>query len=411
MRIAFLCGFAWEPKGTVRARAFPLAVELSKLGHEVHLFVTPYDNPRDSGKELTLKGVKITNLEVSSNSPLSMALLAFRLATKSLAWKPDIIHVFKPKGITGLAARMLLWRKVPFVLDCDDWEGWGGWNDVKNYSWAIKTFIDWQERSLIRSAPALTVASRVLEGRAMQIGRWQQDIFYAPNGVADETFGTADIPAGKSPSEAKQMLGLADAPVILYVGHFDPLDDAMFFARCTAPVATRFGATIAIVGEGPELSRVEKFFHESTQARVHFFGQLSHEQYTKVVAIADVAVFPYPDNPVYRAKCSVRIIDFMAAAKPVLSSAVGQNPEYIISNESGILVNAGDRGGYERALGQLLSNAPLREKLGTGGRKRLRELFLWSGQSTHALIEAYRRVSGNQANHAPRRMAVESSQS
>ncbi len=58
MRIAFVSGFAWEPKGTARARAFPLAVELVNRGHEVAIFVTPYDNPSESGQKRQLEGVR-----------------------------------------------------------------------------------------------------------------------------------------------------------------------------------------------------------------------------------------------------------------------------------------------------------------------------------------------------------------
>ena len=32
MRVACVSGFAWEPKGTARSRAFPLAAELVKKG-------------------------------------------------------------------------------------------------------------------------------------------------------------------------------------------------------------------------------------------------------------------------------------------------------------------------------------------------------------------------------------------
>ena len=64
MRIAMVCGFAWEPKGTARARAFPLGAELVRKGHEVSLFLTPYDNPADSGQERELEGVRILNIRV-----------------------------------------------------------------------------------------------------------------------------------------------------------------------------------------------------------------------------------------------------------------------------------------------------------------------------------------------------------
>ncbi len=390
----------------MRSRAFPLASELCKLGHEVCIFIAPYDNLADSGKELVREGVRIKNLAISTNSPLSRGLLSFRLASDSLRWSPDVIHVFKPKGLAGLAAYMLLRKKsVPLVLDCDDWEGWGGWNEVKDYSVITKQFIDWQERSLIKAAPVVTVASRVLETRAIELRRKDSDVFYIPNGVSGEALAAAETLQRQSLAELKHSVGLPEAPTILYVGHFDPADDAMFFARCTASVAAHFGATIAIVGEGPELSRIRDFFRDHSQARVQFFGRLPRERYLRVVAAADIATFPYPDNAVYRAKCSARIIDFMAAGKPILSSLVGQNPEYIINGESGILVAAGDEQAYRAALERLLSNHPLRERLGSCARHRARATFLWGGASTANCVLAYQAVV-RQHDAGPRTMTA-----
>ena len=65
MRIAFIGGFAFSPKGTMRARAHPLAVELVRLGHEVTIFLPPYDNLADSDREWRLEGVRIWNAGVA----------------------------------------------------------------------------------------------------------------------------------------------------------------------------------------------------------------------------------------------------------------------------------------------------------------------------------------------------------
>jgi hypothetical protein len=62
MKIAFVGGFAWEPLGTIKLRAFPIAVELARLGHEVAIFLPPYDNRSYSGKQFESEGVKLANI-------------------------------------------------------------------------------------------------------------------------------------------------------------------------------------------------------------------------------------------------------------------------------------------------------------------------------------------------------------
>jgi hypothetical protein len=133
MRVVFVVGFAWEPKGTARSRAFPLAAELVKRGHEITIVLVPYDNPTESGRERELHGVRIVNVEVGKNPGfrnVPFVLRKLRAVIRELS--PEIVHVFKPKGYAGAICTWLLMGGFhSLVLDCDDWEGWGGWNDVK----------------------------------------------------------------------------------------------------------------------------------------------------------------------------------------------------------------------------------------------------------------------------------------
>ena len=144
MRVVFVCGFAWDPKGTARARAFPLAAELVKRGHEVTILLAPYDNPSQSSKKWELHGVQIVNVDVGKNPGVRhVPFILKRLCAAIRQYSPDVVHFFKPKGYAGAACTWLLMRGFRRVaLDCDDWEGWGGWNDVKDYPWVVKEYIE-----------------------------------------------------------------------------------------------------------------------------------------------------------------------------------------------------------------------------------------------------------------------------
>src|SRR5215469_15621269 len=148
VKLTYICGFAWEPKGTVRARAFPLAEEVVRRGHQVTLIIVPYDNRTHSGMEFTKNGVRVINLKIGKRLG-GFARIPYDLIKMIDETRPDLVHVFKPKGFAGLAAMWLVQRNRPFVLDSDDWEGWGGWNEVKNYPLLVKAFIDLQEKWLL----------------------------------------------------------------------------------------------------------------------------------------------------------------------------------------------------------------------------------------------------------------------
>lgn len=410
MRVAFIGGFAFSPKGTIRARAHPLAAELVRLGHEVTMFLPPYDNPDDSGREWEQEGVCIRNVKMSFAKPsrngngighlstaatlLSAPQLVSSLVREVNRFRPDVIHVFKPKGFAGAAGSYFLLKRRPnVVLDCDDWEGWGGWNDVKDYSWAVKEYIDRQERWMMRHAPAVTVASRVLEQRAAELRGGTNHTYYVPN--CGPSRGNEDLLAAASSlsqSEARRSLGLADGTTILYSGHFNAGEDASFFCRSMAPVANRHNANVVFVGDGPQLQMVRSYFAEYPNAKLFFFPQLKYEDFLRVIWASDIAAFPFPDDAVHRAKCSARIVDYMKMSRPVLTSAVGQNCEYIVDGESGVLVQPGNEQQFTEKLDLLMRDVELRERLGKNAGDRIRQIFRWDGDPVRQCLAAYNSV-------------------
>jgi len=205
MRIAFVAPFGLRAKGTTRARALPLARALAARGHAMALFVPPYDSPNDSGKSWAEDGVDVVNSPLPRSSVGLQALahlrLAWRLLRAVLRWEPDVVHVFKPKGPSGLVGAALwlmgqardagthrasLWGWRPsLVVDSDDWEGTGGWNDDPRaaYSFPERRFFAWQERYGLSHADAWTVTSACLRDRAVRFGADPARVFVLPNGV------------------------------------------------------------------------------------------------------------------------------------------------------------------------------------------------------------------------------------
>ena len=134
MRIAFIGGFGFNPKGTIRSRAFPLGAELVRQGHEVAIFLPPYDNLDRFWPAVDARGCASPQCG-SGGSALSYPRALAKLVRSVDDYHPDLVHIFKPKGFAGAAGTYLLLKnKYPIALDCDDWEGWGGWNEGKAVS-------------------------------------------------------------------------------------------------------------------------------------------------------------------------------------------------------------------------------------------------------------------------------------
>ena len=145
MRIAMVGPFGLHPNKTMASRALGLARPLTQQGHTVTIFMPPWQTPDEADKQWQVDGVGIRYV------PLRGGVLGTtrRLIQEVLAWQPDVVHCFKPKAYSGLVA-WWLWQfhrsRLRLVVDSDDWEGWGGWNELAPYTPLQKWFFAWQEQ-------------------------------------------------------------------------------------------------------------------------------------------------------------------------------------------------------------------------------------------------------------------------
>ena len=116
---------------------------------------------------------------------------------------------------------------------------------------------------------------------------------------------------------------------------------------------------------------------------------MPYSEFLRLIAASDVAAFPYPDTPIYRAKCSARIVDYMAMGKAVLTTAVGQNMDYIVHGVSGILAPPRDGARFAAELERLLQDPQLRAQLGRNARHRIKEMFSWDRDPLSNCLAAY----------------------
>ena len=108
-----------------------------------------------------------------------------------------------------------------------------------------------------------------------------------------------------------------------------------------------------------------------------FAGWAQSEQLPDYFAAADVAIFPLDDTPINRTKCSVKLVELLAGGVPVVADAVGQNAEYILDNETGLLVSPEDDAAFAEAVLRLLGDADLRSRLGEAAARRVQAQFAW----------------------------------
>ena len=375
MRVVMIGPFGLRPRGTIAVRALPMAQALAARGYTVTMLLPPWQNPEDAGRCWEEDGVRIENIPLPPRLPLLFhALTALRLTRRALALRPDVVHLFKPKAYAGLTHYLLAHvprrRRPRLVVDTDDWEGPGGWNELNPYTPAQRRFFAWQERWGLTHADAVTVASRTLESLVWAIGVPREQVFYIPNGVS-----SSPSPIRHPPSS------ILHSPffIFLYTRFFEfPVSRVIELLRRVRERAP--GARLLVVGQGlfgeeEELLALAR--QTGLAAAVEYVGWIDSKVLPGYFVQADVAIYPFDDTLVNRTKCAVKLLDLLAAGVPVVAEAVGQNREYIRHGETGWLVAPGDVESFAGAVARLLENAQLRERLGQAAARDVRERFAW----------------------------------
>lgn len=396
MRVAMIGPFGLGPKGTMRMRALPMAQALTARGHEVEIFLAPWGNPEDSGREEERGGVKIHNITLLPSIPfLDHLIITWRLLSRALKSKPNIVHCFKPKAYSGLVA-MAIWflRKVGLanlglVMDSDDWEGTGGWNEIENYTWWQKRFFAFQEKWGLLHCDAVTVASRALQTLAWSLGVKPGNLFYVPNGMPLENL---ELENALQPAPGPTRLGPAskERPTVLLYTRFFEFSLERVVEIWKGVVEAIPEARLLVVGKGlfGEEERLRQLMAEREIKGVEYAGWVEEEEIQKRLISADLAIYPYDDTLINRTKCSIKLVELMASRLPIVASDVGENRHYIEHLVSGYLIEPSDDGSFCQAIIHILRDEKLQRALGEEARRRVREKFNWA-TLVQAVEEAY----------------------
>lgn len=381
MRIVLLAPFAvYGPKGTARWRALPLARALAAAGHCVTLIAPPYDRLDHAGWRWREGGVEVIHLPLAGAGLLHLAWAAARVAQAALAFRPDVVHAFKPVGVAGLAAAYLAARpgSPPVLVDADDWEA--GWAASQGLPLLLRWLVARQERLVLRRAAAVTVASRWLQRWCAQRRGGEAAVFYLPNG--------AETTLPPPPSDRA-----TTGRVLLYTRFVEHSPGHVWAVwRCVA--AAWPGVRLLVLGRGLAGEEVQLLRLAEQEGLAHTVQLLSWAPAVSrwgVLAAADLALLPAVDTPLVRAKSPMRLVDLLAAAVPVAAHAVGEYAEYVEHGRSGWLAPAGDDAALADAAVELLADPVLRGRLAAGAVQRVQARYLWR-DLVRTAVQAYRAV-------------------
>ena len=132
---------------------------------------------------------------------------------------------------------------------------------------------------------------------------------------------------------------------------------------------TGLEARLRIAGDGPDRAALEaEIGRLGLRDRVELLG--TRADIPELLAGADVFVLATDSEGL-----PMSVLEAMAAGLPVVASAVGGVPEVVRDGETGALVPPRDSAVLAEALGRIVADPALRDRLGEAGRQRVQSEF------------------------------------
>jgi colanic acid biosynthesis glycosyl transferase WcaI len=282
------------------------------------------------------------------------------LASLAIAGSVDVALVESPPLFLALAARALWARGVPYVFHVAD-----PWPDFPIAMGYLKSRLERRlafglEDFAYRGAAAITTVSpglvELLVRKASAAGR----VELLPNGVEVDRF----FP-GWTPSDARSQLGWEETFTVVYAGTVGLAQGIGSLLEAARLVDER--VRIRVVGEGVEKPGLEARTRAMNLRNVLFQTSVPRTDVPLILAAADAGLVMLRKGPLYEDSLPTKLLETMAAARPVIVSADGLPARIVRESGAGYIARAEDPADLARAIDACWED-PGREQRGAAGR-------------------------------------------
>jgi glycosyltransferase involved in cell wall biosynthesis len=269
---------------------------------------------------------------------------------------------------TGVAISIL--TGLPLVLEFNGSEVWvsRNWDPIGQLK-----LLERIEKLNLRAADLIFVVSEVERRSLIERGVPEEKIKVNPNGVSIEEFRP-----GRGGAEVRRELGVEDKIVVGFTGTFGPWHGAPVMAQAAARAAMESNIHLIFVGDGDERDETERIVRQSGVSAT-FAGRVPREEVAGYLDACDILVSPHvrgPDGSDFFGS-PTKLFEYMAMARPVIASRLGQPSDIIKDGQTGILVDSGNAEALARAIKRLACDEALRARLGAAARHAVSAQYTW----------------------------------
>ena len=363
---------------------------LSEGGYEVTAICPKAEDADGNLRFERLAGVDIFRFAQprASGSALSylreyaVAFWRIRRLARTLAGERgfDVVQASNPPDFLLMAVYFLKRRGARLIFDHHDLAPelylarFGG--DHRVLYWLTRLL----EQINYRLADLVLATNESYKRVALRRGRRRpEDVFVVRSGPQLARFG---------PIEADESLKRGHRFLISFIGEMAPQDGVDHALRALAHLLERRADWYAIfAGDGPARQGLEELAATlGLEEHVDFAGWLGDPALRSVLSSSDVCLAPDPKTPLSDASTLVKIAEYMAMSRPVVSYDLTETR--VTAADAALYARPNDPAAFADAINDLLDDPERRLQMGRLGRERVEQSLSWECSSV-ALLAAY----------------------
>ena len=324
-----------------------VATELGKLlaekGHEVH-FIT-HSIPFRLGtfqKNIFYHEVEVNDYYVFRYPPYDLAL-ATKMAQVAKMQKLDLFHVHYavPHAVCAFLAKQMLGNDIKVVTTLH-----GTDITVLGQDESLKDLI----RLGINESDAVTAVSQDLIKETRKVLDISRDIDLTYNFVDKRVYYPRDV------SDLRGDFASPDEKILMHISNFRPVKRVSDVVDVFARVNQQLPSRLLLVGEGPDLPKIQaKISEMGLEDKVRFLGK--QDEIAQVISLADLLLLPSEKE-----SFGLVALEAMACGVPTIGSQTGGIPELIQHGKTGFLAPVGDTAAMADYAVRLLSDDAMAER-------------------------------------------------
>jgi hypothetical protein len=379
MRILFVSHYFHPEVGAPQTRILETAQLLSERGHEVTVLtgfpnypdgVIPDRYRRHMVMREQMGAIRVIRSAVypAPNRGFARRLLnhaSFSLTSvlaAPLAGRPDVVIAESPPLFTAVSAVLIAkaWR-APLVLNVADlWPEsavqLGALSDPR----AIR-LAEVLERFAYRHAAAITVPTAGMRAALLRMGEAEDKVVHLPNAVDPGRFA-AEPPRGSDP---RRIIYCGTVGMAQGVGTL--IDAAGELSSAGNGAEARY--EFLIVGDGAEREELMAKASERGLTNVRFEGRVERSRVPELIASADLAVLCLRDVPLFEDALPTKLLEYMAASRPVVAAAAGDAARLLERSRAGIACPPEDPAALAASISEATRDPVRAREMGANGRR------------------------------------------